>query len=285
MGSRSLRKIVCTGLIHAFCKKARIKSGCFLNNRPAIVFSPHFDDETLGCGGTIVLKRLAGAHVGIVFMTDGSTSHRNFFPENKLRQMREKEGENAATVLGLNSNDDVVFLNYKEARLFEREADAETKVTELIEKFDPDEIFIPHHREPNLWSMDHLATRRIVRNAIMKFQRSYTIYEYPIWYWFHWPWVGIDFHEEFFSKIILKNTITYRFGMNSIGDFNCGFNVTEVLERKRTALEQHRTQMRRVIENEEWLTLPDISNGQFLACFFTGREFFYRYSTKLKGVY
>ena len=35
--------------------------------RSAVVFSPHFDDETLGCGGTILQKRRAGAAVSLVF--------------------------------------------------------------------------------------------------------------------------------------------------------------------------------------------------------------------------
>ena len=36
-----------------------------------IIFSPHPDDETLGCGGTIAKKVKEGYQVKIVFMTDG----------------------------------------------------------------------------------------------------------------------------------------------------------------------------------------------------------------------
>jgi len=41
----------------------------------ATVFSPHPDDETLGCGGTIIKKKRAGAEVKIFYMTDGRKSH------------------------------------------------------------------------------------------------------------------------------------------------------------------------------------------------------------------
>jgi hypothetical protein len=34
--------------------------------RSSIIFSPHQDDETLGCGGTIIRKKRVGADVKIV---------------------------------------------------------------------------------------------------------------------------------------------------------------------------------------------------------------------------
>ena len=66
----------------------------------AIIFSPHQDDETLGCGGTIIRKQEAGAEVKIVFMTDGSRSHHRFIPEEKLIILRQQEAIKAAQTLG-----------------------------------------------------------------------------------------------------------------------------------------------------------------------------------------
>ena len=40
--------------------------------RDAVFVCPHPDDETLGCGGTIVQKRRAGARCTIVYLTDGA---------------------------------------------------------------------------------------------------------------------------------------------------------------------------------------------------------------------
>ena len=50
--------------------------------RSAIFFSPHQDDETLGCGGTIIRKKRMGAEVKIVFMTDGCNSHPHLITKN-----------------------------------------------------------------------------------------------------------------------------------------------------------------------------------------------------------
>ena len=59
--------------------------------RSAIVFAPHPDDETLGCGGTIIKKRQAGAKISIVFMTDGRTSHGHLMDINELTTRRVEE--------------------------------------------------------------------------------------------------------------------------------------------------------------------------------------------------
>src|SRR5579885_2284019 len=46
-----------------------------VNDAPALIIAPHHDDETLGCGGVIALKRAAGVPVQVVILTDGSRSH------------------------------------------------------------------------------------------------------------------------------------------------------------------------------------------------------------------
>ncbi len=55
-----------------------------------LVFAPHQDDETLGCGGTIIKKNRLGAKVTIVFLTDGRKST-NLIPASELGVLRQKE--------------------------------------------------------------------------------------------------------------------------------------------------------------------------------------------------
>jgi len=62
-----------------------------------------------------------------------------------------------------------------------------------------------------------------------------------------------------------------------IKDFQCRIDISDVLELKRTALNQHESQMNKLIQNEFWLTLEDISNGEFLKCFLGNYEFFNNY--------
>src|SRR5947208_6372296 len=84
--------------------------------RPAVVFSPHPDDETLGCGGTIIRRRLLGADVSVVFMTDGSASHRRLMPALDLTALRAREARAACRILGVNEQS-ISFLNFEDGQL------------------------------------------------------------------------------------------------------------------------------------------------------------------------
>jgi hypothetical protein len=68
------------GLYRAALGKRRNVRDDLSLRRSAVVFAPHPDDETLGCGGTIVRKIRAGARVRLVVMTDGGSSHRELLP-------------------------------------------------------------------------------------------------------------------------------------------------------------------------------------------------------------
>lgn len=62
---QELHSIVVAGIINLTSDSMAI------NQRSAIVFSPHQDDETLGCGGMIALRRAQNIPVSVVFLTDG----------------------------------------------------------------------------------------------------------------------------------------------------------------------------------------------------------------------
>lgn len=248
--------------------------------KSALIFSPHFDDETLGCGGMIIKKKQVGADVKLVFMTDGSKSHNHLMSGKKLQEIRKKESFTVAELLGLNQ-DDIILLDFPETQLNENYDSGIQEVTKIINKYQPEEIFIPHFREPLLWSADHLTTTKIVKAALKLYQKDAIVYEYPVWFWFHWPWVSLPIKTKQNRKTILKNTLIYWFGLRVLGNFNCSLYIGDILTKKRAALEQYKSQMTRLINNPKWATLQDISNGEFLECFFQENETFRQYS-KLK---
>lgn len=94
-----------------------------------LVFSPHPDDETLCCGGTIIKAIKKRKKVKVVFLTNGDgfeTSASLLFgkkaeelvPEDyiQLGEERQKEAIDAARVLGLKEND-LIFLGYPDGEL------------------------------------------------------------------------------------------------------------------------------------------------------------------------
>jgi LmbE family N-acetylglucosaminyl deacetylase/glycosyltransferase involved in cell wall biosynthesis len=65
-----------------------------------IVFAPHPDDETVGCGGTLALHRKAGDEVRVVFVSSGEKGLEETDVE-KARGRRENEAASALPILGI----------------------------------------------------------------------------------------------------------------------------------------------------------------------------------------
>jgi LmbE family N-acetylglucosaminyl deacetylase len=239
--------------------------------RSAIVFAPHQDDETLGCGGTIIRKRRAGAEVWVVFLTDGSGSHRHLMAEEELRTLREQEAAAAARLLEVEA-DHVIFLRFKDGQLTQQQSAAVLAVTQVLEHLEPEALFIPYRREA---PADHAATYAIVQAALARTGRNgIEVYEYPVWFWQHWPWMRVPLRRRREALGALARSLRANWAL--LHEFRCGVDIQDVLMLKQTALDAHRSQMTRLQPDQRWLTLGDVSDGEFLDCFFQAREIFRR---------
>lgn len=239
-------------------------------NASAMVFAPHQDDETLGCGGTVILKRRACTPVALVFMTDGSASHRKYMEKEQLRSMRKTEAIDAAAVLGL-APEEVHFLDLPDGRLKWFHADAVSKVFKLLNRYRPAEVYVPFRDDG---TPDHESAQAVVVEAVKKAGRPAEICEFPIWFWNQWPWVPLklkcnrDSAREFYRVMMACA------GLRHFKEFRSGVFVGDVLGMKRQALSQHRSQMAALMPGNDWPTLADVSSGEFLRCFFQEYEVF-----------
>ncbi len=241
--------------------------------RSAAVFAPHPDDETLGCGGMIALKRRVGADVRVVFMTDGRRSNRRLMPEEEIRAIRRDEALAAAKTLGVDP-DRLTFLDFQNGMLAQVFQAARQKVGQILEE-EPEEVLIPYHGEPRLASDEHRLTNQIVTSVLESCKRVRYVYEYPIWLWNRWPWVPVP-------QVRLRRRIRFllasaRCCVALFQDFRYCVDARSVLDLKKAALDCHRSQMTRIVPDERWRTLPDVGNGEFLRCFLGGYEFFSRH--------
>jgi LmbE family N-acetylglucosaminyl deacetylase len=236
--------------------------------RSAVLFAPHQDDETLGCGGTVIKKRAAGAAVKIVFMTDGRTSHGHLMAPDRLIALRAEEALSAARVLGVDQSD-VCFLAFPDGRLQEHEVEAMERVEEILKTNRPAQVFVPYRRDR---TPDHVVTNQIVSSALNRLAEPVTVYEYPVWFWHHWPWVRVERNR--LGMRVMQDSLPAAFGLRLLTAFRRCVPITDVLDRKREALEQHASQMRRLLPNPRWKILPDVAGGDFLECFFQPWEVF-----------
>ena len=235
-----------------------------------LVFAPHQDDETLGCGGTIIHKQNAGTQVTVAFMTDGTASHRQWMPATELKERRRAEAIDACNILGV-SRGNIRFLDLPDGNLCMYERQAVDEVAAIIDSSHPEEIFIPYQHDG---TPDHEATYRIVVAALENSGYAGRIFEYPVWVWNHWPWVRL---EPAFKRDFLRTAAEAArkgFGSRILSRFRCGLHVDGVLSRKRAALARHRTQMTAIVTGSPWPTLAAVAGGDFLECFFQPFEVF-----------
>lgn len=242
-------------------------------SRSAIVFSPHPDDETLGCGGTILLKRRSGSEVRVVYITDGSRSHVPLISPEEIRAIRHEEALEACKALGIDEGL-VHFMGCEDGHLEDQGAVATQRILQVLEEYRPQEVFVTHRDEP---SKDHAAANRFVRHAVQLTGRPTIVWEYPIWRWNSWPWIGFAKgawrHPWAMTKGIWRGWPS----LSLLAGCNCGVDVEGVLAEKRAALEMHRSQMARHNGDPRWDVLGDYNEGRFLEMFFQPHEAFLRY--------
>jgi LmbE family N-acetylglucosaminyl deacetylase len=240
--------------------------------RRAVVFSPHPDDEVLGCGGTILKKRAAGARVHLVHMTDGGAST-TLIPKPDLIAMRREEAEKAACALGIES---VEFLDFPDGQMHFHTETAIDRVSEILQREHPQEVYIPYRREPWRQAADHRTTTLIVQTALEEIGMEVVVREYPVWYWYHWPWVDLyQATAPIKSRHVIKNSALTAFGLQAFVGMNCVVDISDVQSNKRAALAHHKSQFEQLVDDPRWVTLAQLSKGQFLHCFNQDCEFFH----------
>jgi len=244
-------------------------------SRSALVFSPHPDDESLACGGTIIKKKRAGATIKLVHMTDGGGSHsHHLISTQELRAIRRAESINAARVLDV---DHTYFLDFKDGALRKNIGLAAERVLTILRQEKPEEIFVPHFREPMRQAADHVAATQIVMAALDSYRKKVTVWEYPVWFWFHWPWVSLRSGcPPIKMRHIARNTVRSLAGSRAFLDLSHSLNISDAIQQKTAAIAEHKSQMTRLIPQSRWTTLADVSHGQFLNTFYYDHEFFRR---------
>lgn len=160
-----------------------------ITRRPTVVIAPHQDDETLGCGGLIAMKRQMGIPVTVIFLTNGANSHSDrpdipgVTPE-ELVVTRKREAVEALEILGV-PRSDIHFLNAPDGKLDELEGlerkNLIDRLSGLMRPLQPLELYVPHRKDRH---KDHEATWDLVQETLGLTDVDYEMYQYVIWM----PW-------------------------------------------------------------------------------------------------
>lgn len=226
--------------------------------RSCLVLAPHFDDETLGCGVTILRKRAAGTRVGVVFATDGRASHRSrvVSPE-ELGRLRAEEALAACSLLGV-PEEHVVLLDLPESQLGEHLGELTRALVEVMVAFNPDEVLVTCALD---WLPDHQALNRAARVALATSGLACRLVEYPVWYWADGPWLMRPTGRRL-GKYARDFVADFTDSLASLRPERV--STAGLLARKREALWQYQSQITNLTGEPDWATFPDGFLGAFL---------------------
>lgn len=233
--------------------------------RSCLVLAPHPDDETLGCGGTIRRKRLAGSEVTVAVATDGRYSHRSaVIGPDELAALRREESRRACAALGVDA-DHVRFLDFEENSLEDpaQRAALDEALDHLVAETEPDELLIPS-------GIDRLSDHRALNDAGLaaaaRCRRAMAVYEYPIWMWDPQAWIERDA-----SPARKLGQMAWR-PVASLARLRPAFVRTDsVVADKRRAIDAYASQMTNLTGEETWATM----DPRFIERFTGGEELFF----------
>lgn len=150
-----------------------------------LVVAPHMDDETIACGGTLILHRECGSDVGVVFVSDSGGQSSEPGVRAQLGELRAREMDAARGILGFESFEE---LGFPDGRLLEHEAEIGRRLRELIEERNPDVVFCPFPADSHA---DHQAVALAVGAAARDADFGGEIWAYEVWSAI-WPNVVVD---------------------------------------------------------------------------------------------
>lgn len=254
----------CRGFHAALRLKARDMTA-HTAKRPALVLAPHADDETLGCGGLIALKRQAGTPVTVLMASDGSASHRYEqtlqTTADKLAALREAETRAACARLGVAAGA-LHFLRFQDSRLADQEPQLAAAILDSLTRCLPQEVYVcalsDGHR-------DHQALARAARRAMAAWDDpTAAFYEYPVWSYEFRSWRGPGSNSGGFLRGVAAMTrAALRWQMHVV-------RIADLRQQKAQALAAHCSQLGQYAPEPHWSGLP----GSFLRHFQTRHELF-----------
>lgn len=132
-----------------------------IDSKSSLVMSPHIDDDTIGCGGTMRKLHEGKASITCVYFSD-------------CTQQRVEEGLKAGKILGVNKQ---IFLDYKSKKIINNK-EIFKKILEIIDDTNPDTIFIPSFFERH---DDHQVVNYILVKTLNDINIRPTIFLYEVW--------------------------------------------------------------------------------------------------------
>jgi len=139
-----------------------------------LVLSPHYDDDVIGMGGTILMQLERGHRVKVIYLTDGREGIPRMDDRSEVERIRKAESARALEILGVTETEHLSApetLLRPEPRILDR-------LKQLLRDFAPELIFLPWFFDNHV---DHIETNRLLKRIIQSSAPETLILGYEVW--------------------------------------------------------------------------------------------------------
>jgi LmbE family N-acetylglucosaminyl deacetylase len=136
-----------------------------LKKKKVLVFAPHPDDETLGCGGFLLNLKKSGNEINWLIFTEMKEEYG--WNSNQVLQ-KKKQILSVSKKYGFKN---LYSLGYKPSSLDEvSNTELVSKIKKILTSLKPDIILIPHHADIHT---DHQVAHKVILSAAKNFRNKY----------------------------------------------------------------------------------------------------------------
>jgi LmbE family N-acetylglucosaminyl deacetylase len=138
-----------------------------LAGRTVLAVFAHPDDESFACGGTLARLSDAGARVVLLCASRGeagSISDRNYVPDGNLGDVRTRELQDAAAILGIA---EVIVLNHPDGQLrWNHVPELHAEIVAAVRRCRPDAV-VTFDDDGFYWHLDHIGVHERTYTALL----------------------------------------------------------------------------------------------------------------------
>lgn len=139
-----------------------------------IVLSPHFDDDVVGCGGTLYKHIIGGDKITIVYFTDGREGDPSVEDKELVEKTRKQEARMATKILSI---ENLIFLDEPETKL-KSHKNLNFKLSDIFNRIKPNLVYLPWFLDNHI---DHFELNRIFLDLCHNIQFDFNICAYELW--------------------------------------------------------------------------------------------------------
>lgn len=182
-----------------------------------LVVSPHHDDETIGCGGSIYIHASKGDNVSVAFVFAGWSAISNVADKKEAALIIQNEAREACKELGVSS---IVELSLEDRGCHLNE-NAASSLVKVLRNVSPEIVYIPH---PNDGDREHRFVNEISREAL---------------------WISSsDYFPELGKKINAVRVVLGYEVWKPLQNYQYFKDISDVIDIKKSALEKYRSQLK-----------------------------------------